>query len=218
MLCSASSGPGCPTRAFSRHEVGIMKLMSAGFGAVVLGLTVLTITGCAGVSQAPVATSPADVPQAAPPAPPTTSPTSVAASVESTHKAPAPQVATPEQAPKETEADTEGADDVAAADVDDEDVQPAEETEPSPLDEIPEEVPRASEKDLTREKDIVANAPIEYDIPMVLNPRVAAYVDYFTSRGREFLEGSLDRSGRYLEAFQTVFEEAGIPKDLVYMA
>lgn len=195
-----------------------MKLMSAGSGVVVLTLTVLTITGCAGVSGAPVATSPADVPQAEAPSTPTPAPASAAASVETTRKAPPPQVATPEQAPQDTEADTEEGEDVAAADVDDEDVQPAEEIEPSPLDEIPEQVPPASEKELQREKEIVANAPIEYDIPMVLNPKVAAYVDYFTSRGREFLEGSLDRSGRYLEAFQTVFEKAGIPKDLVYMA
>jgi peptidoglycan lytic transglycosylase D len=193
-----------------------MKLMSAGSGVVVLALTVLMITGCAGVSKTPVATSPADVPEAETSSTTTPATTSVAAS-DTTRKAPAPQVATPEQAPQETEPETEG-EDAAAADVDDEDVQPAEEIEPSPLDEIPEEVPPASEKELQREKDIVANAPIEYDIPMVLNPRVAAYVDYFTSRGREFLEGSLDRSGRYLDAFQTVFEKAGIPKDLVYMA
>jgi membrane-bound lytic murein transglycosylase D len=128
-------------------------------------------------------------------------------------------VATPEQAPVERESEGEEADDVAstAAD-DDEDVQPAEEIEPSPLDEIPGEVPPASDQDLQREKEIVANAPIEYDIPMVLNNRVAGYVDYFQSRGREFLEGSLERSGRYLETFQSVFEEAGIPQDLIYMA
>jgi membrane-bound lytic murein transglycosylase D len=117
--------------------------------------------------------------------------------------------------------DLEGeGEDVAANGADDEpeDVQPAEEIEPSPLDEIPGEVPPASGADLQREKDIVANAPVGYDIPMVLNDRVAAYVDYFTSRGREFLEGSLDRSNRYVTTFQSVFEEAGIPKDLVYMA
>ena len=47
-----------------------MKLMSAAAGVVVLALTLLMISGCAGVSSAPVATSPADVPKAAPPATP----------------------------------------------------------------------------------------------------------------------------------------------------
>jgi hypothetical protein len=119
----------------------------------------------------------------------------------------------PPPAPFEQEAD-----EVAANGEQPEDVQPAEEIEPSPLDEIPGEVPPASDAEIQREKDIVASAPIGYDIPMVLNDRVAAYVDYFTSRGRDFLEGSLDRSNKYVVVFQRVFEEAGIPKDLVYMA
>jgi membrane-bound lytic murein transglycosylase D len=71
---------------------------------------------------------------------------------------------------------------------------------------------------LEREKELVEEAFAGFDIPMVLNDRVIRYVDYFSGRHRSFFAMSLARSGRYLESFQRVFEEAGIPKDLVYMA
>jgi membrane-bound lytic murein transglycosylase D len=53
---------------------------------------------------------------------------------------------------------------------------------------------------------------------MVLNDQVAAYVEYFTTRHKELFSASLVRSGKYVAAFQSVFIQAGIPKDLVYMA
>jgi len=108
----------------------------------------------------------------------------------------------------------------AAAEADtasDDDVQPAEEVVPSPLDEL-EVVPDVSPSTLEKDKNIVAEALPEFDVPMVLNDRVVAYVDYFSTRHKEFFAASLMRSGRYVQAFQTVFEAAGIPKDLVFMA
>jgi membrane-bound lytic murein transglycosylase D len=53
---------------------------------------------------------------------------------------------------------------------------------------------------------------------MVLNDQVVAYVEYFTNPHRELFAASLARSGRYIESFQSVFEDAGIPKDLIFMA
>src|SRR5262249_5979053 len=72
--------------------------------------------------------------------------------------------------------------------------------------------------ELQREKDLVTEGIPGFDIPMILNDRVVAYVDYFTTRHKELFGMSLDRSTQYVATFQRVFEQAGIPKDLVYMA
>jgi len=127
--------------------------------------------------------------------------------------------------PEDTPADETAALGNPAADADaaepdaasDDDVQPAEEVVPSPLDEL-EVVPDVPASTLEKDKNIVAEALPEFDVPMVLNDRVVAYVDYFSTRHKEFFAASLMRSGRYVQAFQTVFEAAGIPKDLVFMA
>ena len=115
----------------------------------------------------------------------------------------------------DTAADTEA--DAATEAANDDDVQPAEEVVPSPLDEL-EAAPDVSASTLEKDKNIVADQLPEFDVPMVLNDRVVAYVDYFSTRHKEFFAASLTRSGRYVQDFQRVFEQAGIPKDLVFMA
>ena len=99
----------------------------------------------------------------------------------------------------------------------DDETQQAEEVEPSPLDTLPEN-PEVPASELQREKDLVQEGFPGFDIPMILNDRVVAYVDYFTTRHKELFGMSLARSGKYVATFQRIFQEAGIPKDLVYMA
>jgi membrane-bound lytic murein transglycosylase D len=165
---------------------------------------VLLLAGCAQVAYGPPVTSPAEVP---PQATPTATPDVSGAD---------------EPEPAGTEADPEVAADaevVADAEVaTDDDVQAAEEVEPSPLDELPETAPEVSPSTLEKDKQLVAEAFPTFDIPMVLNTQVVAYIEYFSTRHKEFFSASLVRSGRYVAAFQSVFEQAGIPTDLVYMA
>ncbi|HZN53963.1 MAG TPA: LysM peptidoglycan-binding domain-containing protein [Candidatus Polarisedimenticolaceae bacterium] len=187
----------------------------AAFGVLLLSALAL---GCAGVSSAPVVNSPG---QATPP-----SPKPDAAPQAASPSAPPPQVQSkPGEIvdPEPSDADDEAAGDTLAetdtqADADDDDAQPAEEVVPSPLDELPEKAPEVSDAVLEREKNLVAEAFPGFDIPMVLNDQVVGYVNYFTTRHQAFFEGSLVRSGRYVAAFQEIFEQAGLPKDLVYMA
>jgi len=176
-----------------------------------LALISLTLAGCAAVTTKPVGTS-------------SESATSRPAADEAAFAAMARQAesdrsdpAVSDTAPASIEIEPDEGLDAAATDSD-EDSQPAEEVEPSPLDELPENPPAISDSVLERDKNLVTDAFPGFDIPMVLNDRVVAYVDYFSTRHKEFFEASLVRSGRYVEAFQSVFEEAGIPKDLVYMA
>jgi membrane-bound lytic murein transglycosylase D len=57
-----------------------------------------------------------------------------------------------------------------------------------------------------------------FDYPVVVNRRVLSYVDFFLGRSRNLFEGSLRRSGRYLPMARRIFQEEGIPQDLVFLA
>ena len=156
-----------------------MELMSPGdlrnrptrWASLVVVLAIGLLAGCAPVTSRPVATSPADVvPQ----------PTSAS----SPDDLPSPDAAT---APGESTFET-------AVAVPFDDVQPAEEVEPSPLDELPATTPEVSAADFENDKNLVAEVAPEFDIPMVLNDRVVAYVSYFSHRHKEFFAKSLVRS------------------------
>ena len=68
------------------------------------------------------------------------------------------------------------------------DVELAEEVEPSPLDELPENAPEVSPVDAReRERHGREQAFPDFDIPMVLNDRVVAWVEYFQNRHKRFL-------------------------------
>ncbi|MDH3809343.1 MAG: LysM peptidoglycan-binding domain-containing protein [Desulfuromonadales bacterium] len=57
-----------------------------------------------------------------------------------------------------------------------------------------------------------------YDFPVVENEKVRYYVDYYTGRARKTFKIWLERSGRYLPMMREIFAEAGLPKDLAYLA
>lgn len=180
-----------------------------GFGpqSVVLALLPLLLAslflaGCARVASTPPVTSPAS----AAPAP-------VATQTTDTH--PGDEQPIPEA---DEAAIDEAAADAAAEAAADDDMQPAEEVEPSPLDQIPATAPEVPASTLEKDKQLVAEALPEFDVPMVLNNQVVAFVEYFSNPHKELFTRSLERSGRYVQAFQSVFEQSGIPKDLVFMA
>jgi membrane-bound lytic murein transglycosylase D len=202
----------------TRHGATRRTPLLVSFG--LSSLIILLFAGCASMTTKPVASTPAG--QAPPSSPTTPGPSSgaeaeLAAAAREAEAARALGLASaaPATDPLEIAPDPSG--DVAANEPDEEG-QPAEEVEPSPLDELPDNPPEPPEAVLEREKNLVAESFPGFDIPMVLNDRVVAYVDYFSTRHKLFFDASLTRSGRYVERFQDIFEEAGIPKDLVYMA
>ena len=56
------------------------------------------------------------------------------------------------------------------------------------------------------------------DLPLVLNDYVASYINYFSTRGKGFLENGLIRAGRYEPMIRRVLKEEGVPQDLIYLA
>jgi membrane-bound lytic murein transglycosylase D len=58
----------------------------------------------------------------------------------------------------------------------------------------------------------------QYDIPIVINDKVRFWIDYYSRKNHKSFQAGLNRSGLYLERFQEIFEEEGVPLDLIYMA
>ena len=52
------------------------------------------------------------------------------------------------------------------------------------------------------------------DLPLMLTDPVAAYINYFSSRGHGTMERALMRRGRYAEMISRIFGEEKVPQDL----
>ncbi|MCS6816532.1 MAG: LysM peptidoglycan-binding domain-containing protein [Blastocatellia bacterium] len=75
-----------------------------------------------------------------------------------------------------------------------------------------------------REEDIKAaeqeTEEITLDFPVTITPEVRQFIHYFTKtpKGRATMETGLRRAGRYLEMARRIFQEEGVPLDLVWLA
>jgi membrane-bound lytic murein transglycosylase D len=59
---------------------------------------------------------------------------------------------------------------------------------------------------------------VSFDIPIVLNERVAYFMDYFQTVARERFGTWLARSTKYIPRMQEILRQQGLPEDLVYLA
>ena len=59
---------------------------------------------------------------------------------------------------------------------------------------------------------------IPAEIPLELNPIVDQWIDYFTGRGKNYMQLWLERSGKYFPMITKIFEQEGIPKQLAYLS
>lgn len=57
-----------------------------------------------------------------------------------------------------------------------------------------------------------------FDIPVVWNSEVSKWVNYFTTRGREWFEKYAVRAGRYAPVLSKILNDNGLPRDLIYLA
>lgn len=55
------------------------------------------------------------------------------------------------------------------------------------------------------------------ELPMVLNPSVQNFLRSFTTSRRATIQAQLSRSERYLPMIRRIFQEQGLPQDLVYL-
>lgn len=58
----------------------------------------------------------------------------------------------------------------------------------------------------------------EFDIPMIVNPTVEKWLDYFQGRGHDQFALYLERSYKYIPMMQAILRQHGLPEDLVYLS
>ena len=59
---------------------------------------------------------------------------------------------------------------------------------------------------------------VKFDVPIQMNKQVRAYLVYFSTERKAVITRYLARSTRYLPMIKKVFQEAGLPEDLAYLA
>jgi membrane-bound lytic murein transglycosylase D len=89
-------------------------------------------------------------------------------------------------------------------------------SEPAPIDE-------ANQVTFPVDPNMKAKAEAELkntqsDLPLMINDFVAGYINYFSTSGRGVFERALVRSGRYRDMIQRIFQQEGVPQDLIYLA
>lgn len=77
------------------------------------------------------------------------------------------------------------------------------------------------ELQLTLDETVIENKKpiiIPADVPLEVNSFVEQYIDYFTGRGRKYMELWLARSGKYFPMMARIFQEEGVPQQLLYLS
>ncbi len=65
---------------------------------------------------------------------------------------------------------------------------------------------------------VTQKVPVTSEMPLVTNSYVDQWIDYFTGRGRDHMQLWLQRSGRYFPMMQKIFQQEGLPKELIYLS
>lgn len=66
--------------------------------------------------------------------------------------------------------------------------------------------------------ELKSTALPRFDIPVEVNDRVIAWIEYFQGPGRRHFEKYLRRSGRYAPMIREILKEENVPQDLVYIS
>lgn len=56
-----------------------------------------------------------------------------------------------------------------------------------------------------------------FDLPVTYNKKVAVWISYFQTRGKNFFRNWLEKSTKYMPLLQSELKKAGLPTDLAYM-
>ncbi len=70
----------------------------------------------------------------------------------------------------------------------------------------------------TAEVDETRKVVIPADIPLEINSHVEQWMTYFTGKGSGAMRRWLERSGKYFPMMTKVFQEVGVPQQLVYLS
>ncbi|MGB4781021.1 LysM peptidoglycan-binding domain-containing protein [Candidatus Methylomirabilis sp.] len=81
--------------------------------------------------------------------------------------------------------------------------------------------PEEAQKLAPAEGEIVSIPELDvsgFDVPIVLNEQVRAYILYYQTRKQGVMNRAFERSGRYLPMMRGIFRDQGLPMDLINLA
>ncbi len=111
---------------------------------------------------------------------------------------------------------------LSAASPEGENHQPGKEEEGAETEETPDLVSPEEEPSLTPPAIAPDSVPeldlSKFDVPIVMNEKVKAYIEFFQTRKRDLISLSFQRAGRYLPMMREIFRELGLPLDLINLA
>ncbi|RJP62171.1 MAG: LysM peptidoglycan-binding domain-containing protein [Ignavibacteriales bacterium] len=77
---------------------------------------------------------------------------------------------------------------------------------------------------LSDEEEFIEEEPLDNqtiiigDFPLDINRYVEQYIEYFTGRGRRYMESWLSRSGKYFPMMVKIFNEEQVPTQLIFLS
>lgn len=89
-----------------------------------------------------------------------------------------------------------------------------------PTEELDEMTPDLSPEEAERRREELGPREVTFDIPMVVNEKVLAWIDIFRNNSvfRKSFIGGYERYGWYEPMIHRILEEEGLPSDLIFMA
>lgn len=67
-------------------------------------------------------------------------------------------------------------------------------------------------------KDEMSITVVVGDFPLEINRHVEQYIEYFTGKGRKYIESWLSRSGKYFPTMAKIFAEEKVPQQLIFLS
>ncbi|PKL83186.1 MAG: hypothetical protein CVV24_06315 [Ignavibacteriae bacterium HGW-Ignavibacteriae-3] len=74
------------------------------------------------------------------------------------------------------------------------------------------------ENDIKKSDKGITTTVVVGDFPLEINRYVEQYIEYFTGKGRNYIQSWLSRSGKYFPLMANVFENEKVPQQLIYLS
>ncbi len=82
---------------------------------------------------------------------------------------------------------------------------------------IGEQLTELSDTEASTERKLIEEQTVKSEIPIELNKQVLSFVKAYSERLKPVISASLARSGRYESMFRRIFNEEGVPEELIYL-
>lgn len=81
---------------------------------------------------------------------------------------------------------------------------------------VPDVIP--ADEDSAKVEKVNSVTVVVGDFPLEVNRYVEQYIEYFTGRGRHYIESWLSRSGKYFPLMAKIFAEEKVPQQLIFLS